>query len=79
MSPSLSSSFISLLVRQTVLTIPAVTVFLRVLGLPRAKTHSPGRSLVLLPNFSAGNFCLHLVSNLMSARSATWSTSMTVA
>lgn len=36
-------------------TMPAVTLFCRVRGLPRARTHSPTRMLLLLPISTVGS------------------------
>lgn len=40
--------------RPGLLTMPAVTVFWRLKGLPRATTHSPGRTSLLLPRGRVG-------------------------
>ena len=50
-------------------TIPAVTLFCKVRGEPKASTHSPTRMPLLLPSLTAGNGALELI--LIMARSDT--------
>lgn len=58
----------------TALTIPAVTVLLKFIGLPNAITHSPGLRVAELPSFNVGSFSFALI--LKTAKSAIGSMSI---
>ena len=64
------------MLRALALTIPAVTVEVRLNGLPTANTHSPIFSASELPNGITGRFLASIFSNAMSVEG---SVPMTVA
>lgn len=58
-----------LTLRSTQLMMPAVTLFCRCRGLPRASTHSPARRPLEVPSLTEGKGCLLMICT--TARSET--------